>query len=137
MGSSYFKNRKDYIDLVKQKNGIQKCFPHLKVDLRRNILWCHGALKPLDDKEYQIEIKETLHMNPKVWVIKPRIKQNFNIHMYKDRSLCLYYPFHPEAKKYINIAKYIIPWTSEWLIYYELYKEHGVWYGDESKHMVK
>ena len=43
--------------------------------------------------------------------------------------LCLYYPKYGEWKNYMYIADTIIPWTIEWLYYYEMWRITGEWLG--------
>ncbi len=67
-----------------------------------------------------------------VYVENPRLKQtrrNPIPHMYLDNSLCLYYPKYNEWDMNDSWSKTLVPWTSLWLFYYELWKETGEWYG--------
>jgi hypothetical protein len=56
--------------------------------------------------------------------------------MYKEGNLCLYdwreMPWRTEMK----IHETIIPWTAEWLVFYEIWKLTGSWLGAESSHGV-
>lgn len=55
----------------------------------------------------------------------------------EDRtSICLYYN-SGEKKEFVfgdSLKKTIIPWTQEWLYFYDLYKVTGRWYGGGRSH---
>lgn len=57
-------------------------------------------------------------------------------HIYQDGSLCLYYNDCNEKEFDINHHSYvsIIPWVSEWLLYYEIWKITNKWVGKEIVH---
>lgn len=92
-----------------------------------------GKLTPCSNT-YTVKIIYKHTKSPKVFVIKPDIFKS-SPHIYKDKSLCLYYPLD---KDYINkfsiISDTIIPWTVEWLYYYEIWLESGIWWGPEAPH---
>jgi hypothetical protein len=73
-------------------------------------------------------------MFPNVYILKPNISPNSNIHIYKEGSLCLFYPGDLHWKENTSIAEYTIPWIFEWLLYYELYQLTGVWEGEYVAH---
>lgn len=52
-------------------------------------------------------------------------------HVYnsKKQQLCLYSPSKKEWNSYNYIIDTIIPWTSDWLYYYELWIPDGQWLG--------
>jgi len=54
--------------------------------------------------------------------------------MYKDRSLCLYFPEDDQWKISDDVHKKIIPWVAEWLVFYELYLLTGRWLGPAAPH---
>lgn len=71
---------------------------------------------------------------PKVWILSPNLVSN-PPHVYKDNSLCLYYP-KEQPWKYgrSSLYSHIIPWTHEWILYYEIWKITGVWEHPEINH---
>ena len=71
---------------------------------------------------------------PKVWILSPNLVSN-PPHVYKDNSLCLYYPTE-QPWKYgrSSLYSHIIPWTHEWILYYEIWKITGVWEHPEINH---
>ena len=50
-------------------------------------------------------------------------------HVYRDHSLCLFYPRYQEWDYKASWAETIIPWTSLWLYYYEIWLQTGEWLG--------
>lgn len=50
--------------------------------------------------------------------------------------LCLYWPHDREWTVFESISQYIIPWTAEWLLNYELWKITGTWASPEAPHDV-
>jgi hypothetical protein len=126
-----------WLHLVYQKGRVMKHFPGFKCTLcaRHGILECVGDIQPCPDCDtYKIRIKLAKEGVPTVKIIAPAIHPEAAIHMYANGSLCLY--DHREQPWWVddNIHEKIIPWTAEWLVYYELYKLDGVWLGPEAPH---
>ena len=124
--------------LFVQKELVESCFDwlKLKIDYRQKALIGTGQLK-FDG------VKKTvfIHYSPfnkyrydRIWVDDSTIKYNDDIHLYNDLSLCLYHPIidQPMFQK-VPLVK-IIPWISEWLVFYKQWKKYGVWLGLEIKH---
>jgi len=68
--------------------------------------------------------------NPDVTVIAPRLEVPDGIslpHTFPSDRLCLYWRGQWDAS--MSIAKTIVPWTSEWLLHYELWQITGKWLG--------
>ena len=82
---------------------------------------------------YTVSIEYRGYLTPRVTVIEPSLVEK-PPHFYKGGYLCLYKPenFNWTATK--PLSNYIIPWTSCWLYFYEVWKEKGIWLGPESKH---
>lgn len=128
----------DYSDLYMQKSRIEKlynCFSCSVNGLTSYELVCRGELQPLDAVDvYKIEIRMRPKRKPVVRILSPKIKQSAIIHMYRDGSLCLYYPYDMVWKISTQIAEYTIPWLIEWILYYEIFKITGKWEGKEAPH---
>ncbi|RKQ50608.1 hypothetical protein BXY85_1624 [Roseivirga pacifica] len=70
----------------------------------------------------------------RIYINDYKIKFHRDIHLYYDLSLCLYHPLIDQiAFKKINLFE-MIPWISEWIVFYEQWKKYGVWLGKEIKH---
>lgn len=64
-------------------------------------------------------------------IIDPELKPTSDgrlPHVYPDRSLCLH--LAGEGHQDLLATHTIIPWTLDWLFYYELWLATGTWYGD-------
>jgi hypothetical protein len=115
---------------------INKYFPFLKCSLKNSHLRCVGKIRPNDGcDEYKIRIEYPKRSIPKVYIDSPKIIPSSAIHTYDDGRLCLYYPKDNPWSGTNHLHETIIPWTAEWLVYYELFKIHGIWYGPEAPHL--
>ena len=123
---------------LKQKKMIETHFDCFKCHVDRYGLSCTGFIQPVEESvNYKIQIKYRGNGAPKVFVKSPVIKKNSKIHRYSDGSLCLYYPLEDPWSDKKNIHDTIIPWTAEWLVYYELFLLTGKWLGPEQPHGKK
>lgn len=118
----------------KERKAIEENYDFFNCKITSNGLICNGIFKVPDTSKYEVEIKYLIPQHPKVFIVDPKISYNPEIHMYKGGSLCLYYP--KDNSWNINCLLYntIIPWISEWLIFYEIYKIKGEWLGDFKSH---
>jgi hypothetical protein len=82
---------------------------------------------------YTILLSYTLGHTPRVRVEKPKLKSGAP-HLYRDGSLCLYYP--PDWRWHSGrlLADTIIPWAASWLYFYELWLDTDVWLGPSAPH---
>lgn len=55
--------------------------------------------------------------------------------MYKDGTLCLYDWREQPWQKHWHLHETIIPWTSEWLVFYEIWLLTGKWRGRSADHL--
>jgi len=112
---------------------LQK-YPSFKYTKKGNF-W-KGHLQPTTSSPiYEVKIKYDW-FRPKVFILNPQISKDAP-HCYGDGSLCLYYPSDNSYNNSLFIADTIIPWTSEWLYYYEKWLEDEVWWGPEAPHSPK
>ena len=125
----------DYRHFVMQKILIEQNFPLFECSLHKDRLTCSGSITPSDYCEtYRISITLPKGKPPKVKIKYPEIIPSSKIHIYSNGSLCLYDHRERPWTAQDNIHDTIIPWTAEWLIYYELYKICGKWLGPEAPH---
>lgn len=127
----YFKPK--IISLAQQANMIKIVYPNMDFNITPNgELIISGIIKPTPlSREYTIRISYIIGNFPVVEIINPKLdKVSSKLpHVYKDNNLCLFYPKNKEWTKYDYIADKIIPWTSLWLYYYEVWKITGKWEG--------
>lgn len=110
-------------------------YPSLKYTLKKDCLRLWLTLQPTEhSKKYKIEIifKGT---DCSIWLLN-NIEKFDAIdfpHYYKKEKnrvqLCLLHPEKFEWGMIDWIQETIIPWTIEWLFYYELWLCTGKWYG--------
>lgn len=120
-----------------QKARIEKAYDCFRCRLLEHgkCIVCTGRLKPLPEiEEYRVTIQQVDGTAPYVFITSPEIAYNEEIHMYKDRRLCLYFPEDMKWTSNLSIAELTIPWINEWIIYYELYKISGKWEGPSAPH---
>lgn len=114
--------------------AIRMQYPNFSVTVERNSLRAIGKLQPTSrSANYTIEIKYHFKKRPEVYVLKPLLVVNSNEdkipHTYSGNELCLYRPKYAEFKYSDYISATIIPWTSLWLYYYEVWHVTGEWLG--------
>jgi hypothetical protein len=128
-------SRFNYRTLPQQSHCIREIFPDFQHTIKDKEATWRGILRPSPNSpDYAILIKYKENSIPHVWVKEPKIDLSCK-HLYpSDDSLCLYYPKDKEWTPKLYIAYTIIPWTAEWLIYYEIWKITGIWYGEEAPH---
>jgi hypothetical protein len=100
---------------------------------RERLVWS-GALAPAEyTATYELLIDHQIGKPPLVYVTRPRLQliegQNLP-HVYPLNTLCLFLGNH-EWHESIPIADTLVPWATEWLLFYELWlATGGEWFGD-------
>lgn len=123
------------LNFAMQEWHIQKRFSGFELKLEdKKWVWV-GHLQPTPHSErYKVKIVYDPY-RPKVFVLVPKVL-NRAPHLYEDRSLCLYHPNDKSFDGETLISDTIIPWTSEWLYFYEGWLKEGVWWGKEAPHSL-
>jgi hypothetical protein len=120
--------------LGQQIASMEEKYPGFRCKWSSNRMICTGMLKPTDlSRQYTIDVSYSLESPPTVQVITPELItiENKKIpHIYKDGSLCLFYSKNKEWTRQNLISETIIPWTSLWLYYYEIWLATGEWLGN-------
>ena len=112
----------DYRHFLRQKSLIEQHFPCFECHLYGNRLSCKGKITPSEDcDQYLVRIRYDYEKVPRVEIIEPYIEPSSKIHIYGCGALCLYDPLQIPWRRSHNVHETIIPWTAEWLVYYELY----------------
>lgn len=130
--------QKNYVAAHIQKDHLDKHFPWLKTVITDGKLLGKGKIKPNGcKKEYEILVEYDINRQgrkERVYVLNDsQIKFGKTPHLYPGNSLCLYYPKDLSPHLDLNFVD-VMPWISEWLVMYELWKKYGVWLADEVKH---
>lgn len=134
------KQRKQwYSFLLIEKLLIEKHFEwiDLIINTETKSLIGKGTLN-VEGKNYEILLSYSpfnQHRYDRIYINDSSIKFNNYIHLYADKTLCLYHPiFDKPTLNTIPLYK-MIPWITEWIIFYEQWKKFGIWLGDEIKHI--
>ena len=116
-----------------QAAALHRLFPGSTVAMRRGVLTWRGNLRPTEiSLEYRVEIKYSPQLAPKVRVTHPALERREGKrppHMYRGELLCLYYPEGREWAASMLLAESIVPWSAEWLFFYESWLLTGEWDG--------
>lgn len=135
MGSK-FKIKLKRLSILQQVAGLKSLYPEAICKYGRdNLIWT-GDLQPTPmSTEYTIRVEYILGKHPKIYSCTPLTipsgKKLPHVYCQKEQRLCLYYPRGADASWNVSksIALTIIPWTSEWLFYYELWLATDKWLG--------
>jgi hypothetical protein len=121
------------INLMTQWIALKKAFPSSSGDVRRNQLrWTTELMPSSLSDTYRIRLEYSLEKSPKVVVEEPCLQERDGKkppHVYREGSLCLYLPGAREWDDTMLLADTIVPWTSEWLLHYEIWLATGEWHG--------
>lgn len=123
--------------IAQQASALKFKFPEWNVNFNAISLNANGKIKPTSRSEtYTVDIEYfIIKKKPliQVKILNPNLKKNEKEeeipHMYSQESLCLFMPKYNEFKKTDLISDTIIPWTSLWLYYYEVWHTTGKWLG--------
>ena len=103
--------------------------------LGRGFLVAQGEVRPSPlSRVYTIDIRYALKSPLKVRVRAPALDEidggeQQRPHTFPDGSLCLYRAKRGDWSYSDSIARYVIPWISEWLLFYEIWVATGSWEG--------
>jgi len=122
------------LNIGQQIYAMRSSFPQFQYYRSSKGFTWKGWLQPTDKSpKYSVLLRYKIGKHPSVWVLEPPIEPNAP-HRYSDESLCLYFPDDQSWKSDMFIAKRVIPWTAEWLRFYEIWLITGEWYGPEAPH---
>lgn len=122
---------KNVLNIPKQTLWLQRDFPNGSIHKgQKRVVWS-GRIQPSPlSQEYTIAICYSLGQRPMVKILEPeliKLKGMSLPHVYKNDELCLYFPGQWNGET--PITQSIIPWTSEWLLHYEIWLATGEWCG--------
>lgn len=124
--------------ITEQVEAMTKDWPRFKSRKSgpTEVVW-RGELKP-QFVVYRIEIRYTLGEFPEVRILSPKLqrlegnKEGPLPHVYWDTgdpSLCLFDPAAGEWNGSMLISETTIPWSIDWLTFYEFWLMTGEWKG--------
>ena len=120
--------------IAEQVGAIKSQYGNFYIHSGPSHLRVRGTLQPTArSDQYLVEIKYQLKKFPCIYVLQPTLVKNFKgdaiPHIYPGEKLCLHQPKYYEFRFSDLIANTIIPWTSLWLYYYEVWHVTGEWLG--------
>jgi hypothetical protein len=99
--------------------------------VRRGRLRWVGRLQPTPlSVTYTVSIEHSRGKQPQIAVLEPELERPEDgelPHVFAGDRLCLCYPWQWDGSKLI--IRTIVPWISEWLLHYEIWKVTGKWHG--------
>jgi len=126
-----------YRKVVTEQALLREKFPFLNSRISGLELTCRGRIQPTEhSRSYRVEIRYAPWASPEVWVIDPKIKFTRGTHMYHNDTLCLYDWREQPWQKNWHLHETIIPWTAEWLVFFELWLLTGKWRGKSAAHSL-
>jgi len=119
---------------VQNEIRMQSRFPGFRFTGWQGAARWTGKLQPLEGGTiYQVRITLGSEGSPRVFVVSPKLNPR-PPHLYRNGSLCLYYPDDRSWTPDKFIADTIVPWTAEWLYFHEFWIDTGKWLGPEAPH---
>lgn len=131
------KKKRNRISLILQEMHLRKIFPASKITRHREqkLVFEHIIQPSPNSNKYKVRIEYQRNKGIRVFVIEPKLdfykEEEFLPHVYStsEQRLCLYYPNRIEWNVSKLFVDTILPWTSEWLFFYELWLITGEWLG--------
>lgn len=114
-----------------QAARLKNSYPQGDTVLRGRLLTWKGTLTPsLLSQTYEVVVVLEEDFKPLVYVVSPpwRYYQDKPLpHVYPHQTLCLF--LDNEWGPWAALADTILPWTTEWLFFYEAWTVTGEWIG--------
>lgn len=123
------------LNVAVQQHGMSLHFPDFSFRMEGTTGIWRGRLQPRPGSPvYTVSIRFRPRSKPEVRVKSPPLIEKAP-HTYPDGTLCLFWPKDRNWDSSMLLAETIVPWTAQWLLFYELWQETGKWLGPESPHM--
>ena len=125
--------RRRHLSVGQQAFALRAFLPDAEISFGTgNFLTVVSDIQPTPvSRRYTIRIRYRDGDVPKVHVLSPELRlhpgANALPHIFPGDSLCLHLP--GQWRPTMFIAHTTIPWTSEWLLYYEIWLVTGNWTG--------
>ncbi|MDG4972483.1 hypothetical protein [Lactococcus lactis] len=138
MVSKKYYPRKKILTPIQQFFLVKQNFSKAKIVNNQGKLHLYISLQPsVFSPSYPIEIIEYSRGKYDTWLIgniqkidDPKFPHKYEVDKKNNKvRLCLYHPNRGEWTKDQEIYNTLIPWTCEWLYYYELWLDDGKWRG--------
>jgi hypothetical protein len=117
---------------AQQALALRRLFPDAAISINPEGLVWRGVITPTPlSRDYTIRISCQKGDYPRVMVVEPALERDTEgrlPHFFREGFLCVHENYQWDDS--MLIVDTIVPWTAEWLAYYELWKRGGHWYGD-------
>jgi hypothetical protein len=130
-------NRLRTISVRDQGAWMRHYQPSFKTEVTNRTLRSTGTLRPTSaSRRYVVRIVYEAGKRPAAYVDGLRTREDGERipHTYTPDRPCLFYPPGREWRSDMRIAATIIPWSSLWLYYYEVWLATGSWEGGGIPH---
>ncbi|GEM50036.1 hypothetical protein DC3_56710 [Deinococcus cellulosilyticus NBRC 106333 = KACC 11606] len=121
------------LPLVVQAILLRRHHPSMQVKVKGTTLQAHFEVRPSEmGGTYQVLLQHQQGSPPEVHVLSPTLQHRDGVpppHLYRNGALCLFYPPSGEWTPQQALATTLIPWTVDWLFYYEIWLVTGTWEG--------
>lgn len=115
-----------------QALALKRLFPNSQVRISAGYLLWRYPVRPCQASDiYELELEYRQGATPKVKVATPQLVPNEDgllPHVWDTGHLCVHQlgDWNPGQL----LTRTFVPWSMEWLVYYELWRATGIWYGD-------
>lgn len=111
----------------------------VKISQNGRRLCAVGSLTPdVSTPIYKVKMVLTYRTFPSVHLLAHNFHRDSEgklpPHLYRDLSLCLFYPEFNEWNHSMYLSNTILPWTLRWLFHYEIWKNTEEWIGGGTIH---
>lgn len=120
--------------IAEQVGSMRSKYPQFSTTFTYQSMKVEGNLQPTSRSLiYHFVLKYNLAESPKTKIVSPILQKNSKgediPHLYPGENLCLYHPRYAEFSRTDFLSDSIIPWTSLWLYYYEIWLITDNWLG--------
>lgn len=131
------------VPIQAQLSILAKYYPNgvVKTQTPHRLVWETDIVPTPNSVTYRIRIDYHINHSPKVYVIEPPIlarpegvEELPHVFNTEKQQICLYYGRLGEWDSTKFLAREIVPWASEWLMFYELWLITGEWLGEGIPH---
>ncbi len=125
--------RRRRLTVLEQAADMRRNCPDFVQRLSKDGMSWTGPIKPTPlSVTYTIEIVYRRRCGrPQVWVRQPELavkKEDYRfVHIYSEGCLCL--NAEEEWRPWMAFSATFVPWTAEWLFYFEVWLATGSWRG--------
>lgn len=120
------------LNIAVQALALRQLFPLSLIRVSAGHLLWRGSVRPSEASDtYQLELEYRRRATPKVKVTAPDLVPNSDgllPHVWDTGHLCVHR--FGDWQPRLLLTRTFIPWSAEWLVYYELWRATGIWHGD-------